>query len=1594
MVLNEEKQQIVLALAATIQIPGLDSQKVAQFCRILFDRLPLTLLTKLTNEDLEKIITMTWSSLQQPFINNPIVYLRSEYVSLHKTPRLFLTLINVNRPYIIDSLQSFLTRWNIKPQILLHPVISTQRDEKGDLQHIQHDYQQITQQSSNARFESVVFMMAKHKFSDAELQQFEADLKRMLQQLCWVVDDQIILQENLRNIESHLNRSDVSKWCPDDSKDTKEFLDWLQTKYFLFLGGRYFKLKMSETNNAFFCLEEGGVTEVTGLYRDALIASADDLVPAIARAKIIPDEKSTPSTLFPLVSVLKTSHRSPIHRHSRVDSVEILDWSEDGKIQGVYQFIGIFKKELFNLSAFDIPWLKKKAQNIFDQFNVDPSWYDGKILISIIDSIPRDEMFYHDQEQLTHICHRVLELQEHPGDVAVFIRHDLYGRYLTVMVYLPRERYSFSLKDRLGQIVCEHLKGDMASSVAQVGDLPYARIIFVLNFAKPQHVKVDVKQLEYELSEASMSWIDRFDRHIDQESIEETASQNISLYRQGFSSSYQDRFTVEEAFSDAMILESLLSTRAVDLNLYEAASQQLKVKIYHVGAPLSLAVLLPILSNFGIKVLSETTYRVQKLETSFHIHDFEIQLDPTINWYQNQIFLSLAFQEIWMETTENDGFNQLILTSGLTVRQVSLLRAYGKYLLQIKVPYSQGYIESTLAAYPLLSALLVEYFESKFQINRENLREIEDVANDFLNRLQDVTRLDHDKIFRRLLNALQATVRTNYYQLDVNGQAKEYISFKFSCAALEDLPQPRPLYEIYIYSSRVEAIHLRGGKVARGGLRWSDRYEDYRTEVLGLMKAQMVKNSVIVPLGSKGGFIVKRQPQISNRSDLQQEVIRCYQIMICGLLDITDNLVSGNVVPPSQVIRYDQDDPYLVVAADKGTATFSDIANAISQEYGFWLDDAFASGGSAGYDHKKMAITSRGAWESVMRHFREMGHNIQTQPFTVIGIGDMSGDVFGNGMLRSQKIRLLAAFDHRHIFIDPNPDEAVTFAERARLFDVPRSSWADYNLDLISKGGGVYSRDEKMIVLSPEAQQTFNLSQNHYVPEELIKILLRFEVDLLWFGGIGTFIKATPESNLEVGDMANLHVRVNAKTVGAKVIGEGANLGMTQLARIEYALNGGRINTDAIDNSAGVDCSDHEVNIKVLFNAMPEKIERLQRDQILRQMTDEVAQLVLQDNYRQTLILSILQMVDISGLNTYQSLIKSLEAEENLDRTIEFLPDDEQIERRLAKNQGLTRPELAVLLAYSKIHLYNRLLQADVLDKPLFRRLLLAYFPTYIQENYVEAVFAHPLRREIISTVIANELINRVGPTFIHEICRANGLQIHQVVEAFFIATQLLKLDEMWASIDALDNKMITSVQINAYQQIAQVLRIAVLHLLGQDCIVPDAQVIDQLIQHLPMFLSPTQLEERQARIEELESQGVDNITAQQLALILYLPSILEIASAEPSKDEALSTAKVYFNIKSTFGIDWLESMVYQLNIETEWQRSAQLSLLNDLGMATIALLKQALVGAKSNDPTGWIDNNQAKLIQVQSLLTSLRGSTRPDFGLLGFIIRQFQQAT
>lgn len=1623
--------------------PHRDFESLSNFIQLLIARFSKDYLGKSQESDLLNIINNTWEAMEEKKTSKPVIKIQTNHVSYHKTERLFITIISNDRPYLVDSLQTLLTKWNLKPQFILHPVFNIRRkiDKKSgktSIEHVEANSPKHSPHHLETNQESVVFIQTKNHFSKEKIDLFTQDLSDVLQLLNLFISDQDDIMNDLNSAKNNLSgKNEVNnelKILPESSsqklspsypqeeiRESIDFLKWLKDQHFIFLGSRYFSAQTYGKDIDFFCIEEQPESS-KGIFKAPLFSELDSFVPFLGRSSLIPDTNRSPTDKPDLIRITKTSQRSSIQRASRLDLIEVLDWSQDGQtVKGIYQFVGIFKKELFNTSAFSIPILREKVKHIFDRFNFNPEWYDGKSLLAIIDSIPRDEMFYMQESTIYDICKKVLGLQD-DLDLSLFVRADPYGHYLTMMIYLIRERFSPQLKEAFAKIITKELNGTISSQVVQIGDLPFARIIYIVHFAPPHLVYLNHELLEDELKEASLSWYDRLERYAE-ENFNEEVLNTLNKYRNSFSGAYQDNFTSTEIYDDIQTLETINDSNPIDIRLYqqpkdcpldEKGIEHLKishgenrrllcVKIYHLEKVLLLSDLLPILSNFGLKVLTETTYITQKDDNEIYIHYFNVSIDATIPWESNLSHFQEGFRLVWAESYENDKFNQLILSANLTARQILILRAYIKYLMQSTLSYSISFMENALIQYPTICQTLIELFEARFHPTEcHDKRPHNTIIDEIKDQLDTVTSLIHDRIIRHLLNAIESTLRTNYYQYDNAGNYKNYLSIKLECQKINDLPAPRPLYEIFVYSTHMEGIHLRGGKVARGGIRWSDRHEDYRTEVLSLMKAQTVKNTVIVPLGSKGGFVVKHKRQkTDDRAEQQKEVIYCYQTLIRGLLDLTDNYINGKIISPPKVRRYDSDDPYLVVAADKGTATFSDIANAISKEYNFWLGDAFASGGSAGYDHKSMGITSRGAWESVKRHFREIGRDCQKDPFTVIGIGDMSGDVFGNGMLRFPTIRLVAAFDHRHIFIDPNPDGQRSYDERKRLFQLPRSSWNDYNRDYLSPGGNIYSRSDKSIRLSPEARSLLSLENIDYTPDDLVKSILKAKVDLLWFGGIGTFIKASYESNSDVGDISNKNIRVNGRSLGATIISEGANLALTQQGRIEYALHGGRLNTDAIDNSAGVDCSDHEVNLKILFSSLTNPISEEKRDEILKIMTDDVANLVLQNNYHQTQILTILQSWGKKDLSIFQNLIKILESEVQLNRTLEGLPDDEIIDRRRAKNQGITRPELSVLLAYSKIALYNKILASTIVTQPFYDRYLIHYFPNYIRNDFKEDILKHPLHKEIIATVLSNLLINRVGPTFVYELSQVSGCSIPEVVHAFFVTAEVLDLERWWSQIDKLDNRLLTEIQTKAYTQIASLLRISVLRLLSTSLPVVKENLhaaVEQLTEeHLLKIIEEKDNKYLDQEIQSLKKAGIPQAFAERLALLPYFNAIIDIALIQPGhlqadEIEPREIANIYFTIRSHFDFDVLIEQSLAFETTTDWQRSAQLSLQDDIGQIIMVLTQQVIQSGYGHHMNEWLDTQETYYRETQTIITQLKASTIPDIGKLAFAVRHLQR--
>jgi glutamate dehydrogenase len=1082
----------------------------------------------------------------------------------------------------------------------------------------------------------------------------------------------------------------------------------------------------------------------------------------------------------------------------------------------------------------------------------------------------------------------------------------------------------------------------------------------------------------------------------------------LPRYGDAFPSAYRDYVTPEAAAADIASVETVLAGDGIAVELSPRGGRELNLKTFRRGEPVALSDVLPMLENLGLHIINEIPFEVRPADAGQPVWIQEFQARPAVAGSVDLAAagprMEEALRQVWAGAIENDALNRLILVSDLTARDVVILRTYAKFLRQSGSNFSNSYIAETLAIYPAIAQLLVRLFETLFDPATPGDREAagEEVRRRIVAALEAVENLDRDRILRAFVLLIRKTLRTNFYQHDDAGQPKSYLSIKLASQEIDLLPLPRPLFEIFVYSPRMEGCHLRGGKVARGGLRWSDRKEDFRTEILGLMKAQMVKNAVIVPTGSKGGFVVKRQPE--GRDALMAEVVACYKILMAGLLDLTDNIVGDGIVPPVDVVRRDPDDPFLVVAADKGTATFSDIANGVAIERGFWLGDAYASGGSVGYDHKAMGITSKGAWEAVKRHFREIGADIQTTEFSVVGVGDMSGDVFGNGMLLSKHIKLIGAFNHQHIFIDPDPEPQATWTERKRLFDMQRSSWADYDTKVLSKGGAIYDRSAKSITLSPEAQARLGLPSPTLTPQELIQALLRQDVDLLWFGGIGTYVKASSERHGDAGDRANDSLRVDADTLRAKVIGEGANLAMTQRARIEYALNGGRLNTDAVDNSAGVDTSDHEVNIKIGVRRLMEagRIPEVDRPSFLASLTDEVEALVLKHNYLQTLGLTLAEARAPILLDRQARLMRSLERQGRLNREVEFLPDDETIRQRGAAKRGLTRPELAVLMAYAKNVLNDELQASDLPDAPELKGELLAYFPARMRVVAPNVLNGHRLRREILSTVIANDVINRMGATFINTVQTRTGRDSVAIARAFLIAREVFDLPAVWREIDELDNKVPAATQTRLLLAMRLIVDQAVRWFLlsGRPLAIGALTAefrpgVRDLAEHaadlLPQVERDLNLERRAAYIAD----GAPLALAERIVVLNTLSTAMDIVQLSQESGRGIEeVAQLYFAAGTSFGLLTLRRQARVMPAGTQWQSLAADALIDDSYAQQREIVRQLLSeGSDDAARDAWVAQRVGPGSRVQAILTDVARTSPPDLAMLTVASRQIRAA-
>jgi glutamate dehydrogenase len=1234
---------------------------------------------------------------------------------------------------------------------------------------------------------------------------------------------------------------------------------------------------------------------------------------------------------------------------------------------------------------------------------VVPDSHAAKSLQSILDVYPRDELFQIDTATLTEHAIGILRLQERQR-TRLFLRRDPFGRFTSAMVFVPRDRFNTELRTKIGNELMAALDGQSIEFTPMLTDSPQARIHYLVRAKDNAPHVANFAALEGRITRLTQRWEDDATTELLRAHGEGPGLALAHRFADAFPTAYREDFSPQVGAEDADMLLALSPTSPLAVKLYrplDAGTGILRLKIYNTSK-VALSDSLPVLERMGARVLDEHPYRIGNNGDTLWIHDLGLQLPADTDIAKVKSRFEALFATAWRGGVESDDLNRLVLVTNLDARAISVLRAYTRYFKQLGFAFSQSYIEAALNKNAHIAQSIVELFMARFDpafagdrtAAQKQLKQTLDTA------LGNVASLDEDRILRQFVATIMATLRTNLWQTTTDGSAKPYISFKLNPREVPGVPEPKPLFEIWVYSPRVEGVHLRGGKVARGGLRWSDRREDFRTEILGLVKAQQVKNTVIVPVGSKGGFVLKNAPPATDREAYQAEGIACYKLFLSGMLDITDNVVKGAVVPPLNVIRHDVDDPYLVVAADKGTATFSDIANGVSDDYGFWLGDAFASGGSVGYDHKKMGITARGAWEAVKRHFRSLGVNTQTTPFTVAGIGDMSGDVFGNGMLLSEHIKLVVAFDHRHIFIDPTPDVAKSFAERQRLFNLPRSSWDDYDKSLISQGGGVYPRSAKSIPLSPEARAIIGITAEELPPLELLKAILQAPVDLLYNGGIGTYVKASFETHAQVGDKSSDAFRVNGSELRCKVVAEGGNLGCTQNGRIEYAQKGGLIYTDAIDNSAGVDCSDHEVNIKILLGGVVEAgdLTLKQRNDLLASMTDEVGHLVLQDNYYQTQALDIATHRPLYVLDGQQRLMQWLEGSNRLNRAIEFLPTDDEIARRRARKVGLTKPENAVVLAYAKMSVFDELVASNLPDDPFFSRALKAYFPQVLTEKFGPAIAAHPLKREIVATFITNTVVNRTGATFVNFIAAESGATAADVIRAFTLAREIFDLEPIWDQLDALDYKIDADLQLDLLTKLIAIAQRAsrwMLRIRAQGTDLPTLiqryqPAARELRQNLSDWLPHSAQQSWQQATDVLVKAGVDAALAQNLTALEFIFPALDLVDLAQSANTGLEqAARAYFGIEADLCLtDW-RTQINRLPTDTLWQTQARGSARDDV----YSIARQITLGQLSRGAEGvqaWRTEHGQAIGRLQALLTTI-STQGPDLAPVSVALRELR---
>lgn len=1505
----------------------------------------------------------------------------------------FVEMVNDDMAFLVDSVSAAINRHNLAVHITVHPIISVTRNSKGRLTSI------AKPGDKGAKSESYIRFGIERETDPVQLNILQHEINKVLRDVRVAVRDWQKMRKRMLETRDLLENGPKNV-DPLLRSESKALLTWLEDEHFTFLGYREYKLSNKGKHVYLHSVAGSGLGVLS---RDERGSGSVELTTEMKRLTRSRD----------WLILTKANSRSTVHRTAFLDYVGVKVYDKKGNAVGERRFIGLLTSIAYNESPRNIPLLRHKIQKVFERANVNESGHRGKALSHIIETYPREELFQSTVQDLARTTIGILNLQDRQR-VKFFLRRDAFRRFFSCLVFVPREKYTTSIRRQTEALLKAAFDGVSVDSAVQISESALARVHIIVRTAEGVRPRISIQDIENRIVNLVITWSDRLQNALLSEFGREEGERLFKSYGRIFPAGFQADTLPSEACSDIRRLDKMLTEnaqRTVDLYVpINSEPGSLHFCVYSMGQPISLSDALPIMENMGVSVYSERPYEA-KLESgqSFWIQDFELVVETgtSVDFEAVDARFEECFLAVLGGEAENDGLNRLVFNGGLDWRQTSLLRCYAKHIQQLGLPFSQAYMEDVLVSHASLVPLLVEQFELQFDpavSNSGRIDQLKRVIAAVERGVAKARNVDEDRILSAFAGGINATLRTNYF-LREDGKPKSYISIKLDPSRLPEIPLPKPKFEVFVYSPEVEGVHLRAGDIARGGLRWSDRREDFRTEVLGLMKAQVVKNTVIVPTGAKGGFFPKRAPA-GDRDAILQNGIHCYKTFIRALLDLTDNVVDGKVVTPTGIVRRDGDDPYLVVAADKGTATFSDIANGISAEYGFWLDDAFASGGSAGYDHKEMAITARGAWEAVKRHFREMELNTQKDPFTVAGIGDMTGDVFGNGMLLSRKIKLVAAFDHRNIFLDPDPDMAISFRERQRLFKTPRTSWEDYDQALISKGGGVYSRQAKSIKLSREVRKLLGVDASSLKPDQLVNAILKMRVDLLWNGGIGTYVKASHEGHADVGDRSNDAVRVNASELRCRVIGEGGNLGLTQLARVEYSLNGGRINTDFIDNSGGVDSSDREVNIKILLSAVVKQknMTRAKRNVLLESMTDDVANLVLRNNYLQTQSISMSETISVKRIDETARLISDLERTGLLNRAIEFLPDEAQIDERRNRKQGFTRPELAVVLSYAKIDLYNGLIGSDQTLVDFLAIDPQRYFPPVLRRRYADLIPGHRLSRQILATLVANDLVNRMGPTFVKRLQVDTGANIVTVARAYAVARIICRAAPLLRKIESLDYEIPASAQVSMMFEVSRTLRHACYWLIEQygdelDIVKAVARLKDNMAS---IYSRSSNYLSRASRVRHEKAEkhyiklGVPEKVANSMSVLLLTRPALDMADLAADRNrDVTDVAKLYSTFTDALELHWLHNRAEDLEVNGRWQAIARSNLRDEFYHCRRELASQLLAPRSKQDPNvlaaAWLKSHAAGVGHFKRMITEMELRDDIDFATLSVAARELR---